>query len=199
MNNEYVIIGAGGHAKVVIELVEGSGDKVKEVIDNNIDLKQVLGYPVTQQQAADLPVIIAVGNNKIRQKIAGKCKDKFGKAIHPGTNLSKRSKIGEGTVVMAGVSINADAVIGKHCIINTNASVDHECIIADFVHIGPNVSLGGNVTVGEGAHLGIGCSVIHGIKIGSWATIGAGAAIIEDVPDNAVVVGVPGKIIKHNG
>ena len=198
MNNEFTLIGAGGHAKVIIELIEESGDQVKEVMDNNPALTQLMDYSVIPEQKPAGHVIICVGNNKIRKRIAENSEGLFGTAIHPKANISKRSPIGEGTVVMAGTSINAEAVIGKHCIINTNASVDHECKIGDFVHIGPNASLGGNVSVGEGSSIGIGSSVIQGINIGQWSTIGAGAVIVEDVPDFAVVVGVPGKIIKYN-
>ena len=198
MNKEFVIIGASGHAKVVIEIIEEAGGFVKEVIDSNPSIKELMSYPVTQQQQSHLSVVIAIGNNTVRKKIAEVSNSSFGTVAHPKANLSKRCTIAEGTVVMAGVTVNADTSIGKHCIINTNASVDHDCKIADFVHISPNASLAGNVTIGEGSHIGIGSVVIQGITIGKWATIGAGAVIIGDVPDNAVVVGIPGKIIKYN-
>ena len=198
MNNEFVVIGAGGHAKVIIELIEESGDIIKEIVDNNPELTEWMGYSIIQMQQSDCPIIIAIGNNRIRKRIAMESKNNFGKAIHTKSNISKRCFIADGTVVMAGVSINSEVAIGKHCIINTNASVDHECLIADFVHIGPNATLGGNVTVGEGTHIGLGSSVIQGISIGKWVVIGAGTVIIEDVPDFAVVVGVPGKVIKYN-
>jgi sugar O-acyltransferase (sialic acid O-acetyltransferase NeuD family) len=198
MNNEFTLIGAGGHAKVIIELIEESGGSVKEVMDSNPALTQLMGYSVIQEQKPSYTIIVSVGNNKTRQRITEKCEGLFGRAIHPHANISKRSSIGDGSVVMAGTSINAETVIGKHCIINTNASVDHECKISDFVHIAPNASLGGNVTVGEGSWIGIGSCIIQGITIGQWATIGAGTVIVEDVPDYAVVVGVPGKIIKYN-
>lgn len=90
-----------------------------------------------------------------------------------------------------------EAQIGRHYIINTGAVVEHDCKLADFIHVYPNASLAGNVSVGVGTHIGIGATVIQGIKIGQWATIGAGAVIIEDVPDFAVVVGVPGKTIRY--
>ena len=118
----------------------------------------------------------------------------FAKSGVSGTALNAASKatlILNGTVVMAGVSINADTRIGFHCIINTNASID-------YVYISPNAALAGNVLVKEGAHIGIGASIIQGVKIGRWSTIGAGAVIIDDIPDFAVVVGNPGKVIKFN-
>lgn len=198
MNKSFVIIGAGGHAKVIIEIIEEMGERVTYIFDTNPLITILLGYKVTDQLIYDAPVIIAIGDNKIRKRIAGNDLLEFGIAIHPKTSISTRSKILEGTVIMSGVSINSDAQIGKHCIINTNASIDHDCRLGDFIHISPNAALGGNVTVGEGTHIGIGATVTQGIQIGKWAIIGAGSVIIEDVPDYAVVVGVPGKIIKYN-
>jgi sugar O-acyltransferase (sialic acid O-acetyltransferase NeuD family) len=99
---------------------------------------------------------------------------------------------------MAGVSINSGVNVGKHSIINTNSCIDHDCVLNDFVHVSPNAALAGSVTVGEGTHIGISACVIQGIKIGTWATIGAGAVVVDDVPDYAVVVGNPARIIKYN-
>jgi acetyltransferase EpsM len=97
---------------------------------------------------------------------------------------------------MHGAILQADVQIGVHCIINTGASVDHDCVIDDYVHISPHTTLCGNVTVGEGSHIGAGATIIQGIKIGRWVTVGAGTVIIRDVPDYAVIVGNPGRIIK---
>ena len=198
MNKGIILIGAGGHAKVIAEIIEETGATVHAVVESDPAITSLMGYPVTRDIQVGYPTIIAIGNNSIRKKIADQNNAEFGKAIHPSANISKRSSINNGSVVMSGVSINSGTTIGKHCIINTNASVDHDCVISDFVHISPNAALAGNVTVGEGSHIGIGSSVIQGIHIGKWVTIGAGAVIIEDVPDYAVVVGVPGKIIKYN-
>jgi sugar O-acyltransferase (sialic acid O-acetyltransferase NeuD family) len=198
MNKSFALIGAGGHAKVIIEIIEEMGAMIEMINDGAAGITTLHGYPVKAElPALSMPVIIAVGSNRIRKRIASEIPNSFGTAIHPKANLSGRCKIEEGTVVMAGATVNSDTRIGKHCIINTNASIDHDCVIADFVHISPGVSLAGNVAVGEGTQVGIGSSVIPGIKIGKWATIGAGAAVIADVPDHAVVVGVPGKIIKY--
>jgi len=198
MKKTFALVGAGGHAKVIIEIIEEMGGEIA-MINDTAPIDNLHGYTVTQElPPPELPVIISVGNNKIRKKIASALPNIFGTAIHPKANLSTRCSINEGTVVMAGATINSDAVIGKHCIINTNASIDHDCVIGDFVHISPGVSLAGNVTVGEGTQVGIGSSVIPGVNIGKWVSIGAGAAVIANVPDFAVVVGVPGKIIKYN-
>jgi acetyltransferase EpsM len=199
MNNSFSIIGAGGHAKVIIEIIEAMGADIVTVMDNNPDRKEILGYSTTQaEDSLSGDCIVALGDNLSRKTWVENHPVTFGQAIHPSAIISGRTKIGAGTVVMAGAVMNADTVIGCHCIINTNAGIDHDCMIGDFVHIAPNAALAGGVTVGEGTHIGIGSSVTQGIRIGKWATIGAGAVIIQDVPDYAVVVGVPGRIIKYN-
>ena len=199
MKTKIALIGAGGHAKVIIEILEEMGEGIEMINDKNAALTTLYGYPIsTDMPAPDLSVIISVGSNKIRKRVANELVNPFATAIHPKANLSKRAVIEKGTVVMAGVSINSNTVIGKHCIINTNASVDHDCIIGDFVHIAPGSSVAGGVTIGEGTQVGVGSSIIPGISIGKWVTIGAGTVILDDVPDYAVVTGVPGNIIKFN-
>lgn len=193
------IFGASGHGKVIVEIAELLNIKLKGFIDGNLKKVSLLEYQVFHQiPTHSIDVLIGIGNNAVRKKIVLEHQQfNYQSLVHPNTSISKRAKVQEGTVIMAGVSINSEVNIGKHCIVNTNASVDHDCIIEDFVHLSPNVALAGNVTVGEGTHLGIGTSVIQGIKIGKWCTIGAGSVIIRDVPDYAVVVGNPGKIIKY--
>lgn len=195
------LYGASGHAKVIIEILEGTQKKIGGLVDENSAITSLMEYPVYEKMPDNFnneadSFIVSVGGNIIRKKLVTQLNVPFDTAIHPSVNLSKSVKIGEGTVIMGGVSVNADAKIGKHAILNTNCSVDHDCLIGDFVHISPNVALAGEVIVEEGVHIGIGACVIQGIKIGKWATIGAGTIVIKDIPDFAVVVGNPGEIIK---
>lgn len=195
------LFGASGHAKVVIEIAETLGEQIVCLFDQNPAIKSILGYPVKQNipddfNSKETSLLITIGDNLTRKKIAETYPFIYKTLIHPKSNISTRAEIREGTIVMAGVSINSEAKIGKHAIINTNCSVDHDCVIKDYVHISPNATLAGNVSVGEGVHIGVGACVIPGIKIGKWATIGAGSVIIRDVPDYATVVGNPGRIIK---
>ncbi|SDQ04134.1 acetyltransferase EpsM [Chryseobacterium soldanellicola] len=192
------LYGASGHGKVVAEVAEESGYDIEAYIDENLSKEKVLSYPVLHEVPQhDIEILISIGNNRIRKRIVEQNESfSYVTLVHPKAVISKRVKIGEGTIVMAGVTINAVVRVGKHCIVNTNASIDHDCVLEDYVHISPNAALGGNVYVGEGTHVGIGVSVIQGIRIGRWCTIGAGAVIISDVPDGCTVVGNPGKIIK---
>lgn len=195
------IYGAGGHAKVVIDILEKNGVKINGLFDDNHEIKSLFNYPVWSTdeliESEKKEIIIAIGVNSTRREIVEKYRFNYGKAIHPNTVISARSMIGEGSVVVGNVTINSDAKIGKHVIINTSSSVGHDCIIEDFVHISPNATLCGEVLVGEGTHIGAGAVIIPGVKIGKWATVGAGSVIISDVPDFSTVVGNPGRVIKN--
>lgn len=195
------LYGAGGHAKVITEILEENNIAIKAFIDGNPSVKTLWQYPVYQElpssfDKANDAVIIAIGSNTVRKRIAGELNVNFTTAVHPKATISNRAVIGDGTVVMGNVLINADVKIGRHCIINSSASVDHDCNIHDFVHISPNASLCGNVTVGEGSQIGAGATIIPGITIGKNVIIGAGAVVIRNIPDNTIAVGNPAKPIK---
>jgi sugar O-acyltransferase (sialic acid O-acetyltransferase NeuD family) len=202
--NRIFLYGASGHAKVICEILEAQHRNPYGLVDDNPNLTSLLEYPVyhTFEQAAvteEDQFIISIGNNRIRKAIAAKLNTAtFTNAIHPAAVISPRSSVGSGTVVMPNVSVNAHCNIGNHVILNTNCSIDHDCLLEAFVHISPNAALAGNVQVGEGSQIGIGACVMQNIRIGKWVMIGAGAVIIRDVPDFAVVVGNPGRIIKIN-
>lgn len=195
------LYGASGHAKVIIEIIELLGLTLYGIYDDDPDKDELLGYRVlgslTNKNNKD-KFIISIGSNKIRKSITTRFDLNYGLLLHPKSCVSKRAKIDVGTVVMGNAVVNSDTRIGKHVIINTSASIDHDCIIEDYVHISPNSTLSGGVYVGEGTHIGSGAVVAPNISIGKWATVGAGAVIIRDVPDFAIVVGNPGKIIKYN-
>lgn len=196
-----ILIGASGHGKVIIEILESMQEPNIQVWDD-AEKPAIWQYPVTKPLPAGttIPdkVIISIGVNSTRKRVAERLGSvaKFGTGIHTDALLSKRATVGEGTVIMAGVRINADVAIGQHCIINTCASIDHDCKLSDYVHISPNATLSGDVHIGEGTHIGAGASIIQGIRIGKWCTIGAGSVVIKDIPDYSTAVGCPAKIIK---
>lgn len=200
MDNNIVLYGASGHCKVIIDILQCNNQSVQAIIDDAPKTATILNRPVQQAKQFDFStvqhMILSIGNNKVRKRLASELKFDFTTAIHPKAIVSSHASLGEGTVVMAGTVINPDVAIGKHCIINTGAVIEHDCQIGDYAHISPNASLAGGVTVGEGTQVGIGASVIQGVTIGKWAVIGAGAVIINDIPDNVVVVGNPGRILK---
>ena len=191
------LYGAGGHAKVIMDILRAEGKCIEALIDDNKDLKEVMGVKVVNGELDNIsPLIISIGNNRTRKLIAEKVKAEFGMASHPSAIISDSAVIEAGTVVMQGAIVQACAHIGKHCIINTGASVDHECIIEDFVHISPHSTLCGNVHVGEGAWIGAGTTIIPGVKIGKWSVVGAGSVVTKDIPDGVLAVGNRCKVIK---
>lgn len=194
------IYGAGGHGNVVRELLVGNGVDVVALIDDD----NLADHPASvlsdnlDLSDLDAPIVIGVGDNRDRYKIAQLCKPSFGIGIHKSAIISPSACIGDGTVVLHGAIIQARAVVGEHVLINTGASVDHDNVIGDFAHISPRVALCGHVEVGEGAHVGAGAVAIPGVKIGKWSIVGAGTVLINDVPDYAVVVGNPARTIQTN-
>ncbi len=202
MENSVTLFGASGHGKVIIDILQSNSFPIELVVDDNPKTETLLGIPVVNSSEFDFAriqnMIISIGNNKIRKTISEKFKVNYINAIHSTVILSKNSKLGVGTVIMAGAIVNPHVIIGNHCIINTGAIIEHDCCVADYVHISPGVSLAGNVTIGEGSHIGIGVCVLPGVKIGRWATIGAGTVVLKDVPDYVTAVGNPSRILNKN-
>jgi len=196
-----ILFGASGHGKVIYDILKNNDIVVTHFFDDNPNIKRFLDTDVSHYLSTlydGEELIISVGNNVLRQKISKRVSHIFGIAIHQSSIISESVKVGLGTVIMHGAIVQTHSVLGNHVIVNTAASVDHDAIISDFVHISPNATLCGSVYVGEGTHIGAGAVVNPNIKIGKWCTIGSGSVIIKDVPDNVVVVGNPGKIIKYN-
>ena len=191
------LYGTSGYAKVIIDILGANHEPIEALFDDNEEIHNLFDYPVLRPSKVCGPLIISIGNNGIRRKIAKELKVEYGKAFHPSAIISEETEIREGSVVMQGAIVQSDACIGSHCIINTGASVDHECLIADYVHISPHCTLCGNVQVGEGTWIGAGSVVIPGVKIGKWSIIGAGSVVTKDIPDGVLAVGNRCKIIKN--
>lgn len=190
------LYGAGGHAKVILDILEAQGYEVAGVVDDNPALTEFMGKPVLHGVKEVSPVIISIGINGTRRKVVEKQDPTtvYGTAIHPSAIVSPHATIEEGTVVMQGAIVQTGTQIGKHCIINTGASVDHDCVLENFVHISPHATLCGDVKVGEGTWIGAGAVVIQGIRIGKNCVIGAGSVVCKDVPDGVKAYGNPCKI-----
>ena len=197
-----IIYGASGHGKVIYDILKSQNIKPEYILDDNPEITEFMGYKVVHDHSENIlkiPGILAIGVNTVRKLVARRYTGVIAKAVsHSSSIISENVEMGDGTVVMPGAIVNADTKIGRHCIINSGAVVEHDVRLEDFVHISPNAVVTGNVEIGEGSQVGAGASVIPGMKIGRWVSIGAGAVIIEDIPDFAVVVGNPGKIIKYS-
>lgn len=198
MYEKVILIGAGGHGKVVADVVNAAGDLVIGFLDDSLEKKECYGLPVVGR-VSDAPhfsgykFLISIGDNSVRRMIAEQMTLPWYTAIHPSAVVSMTAKIGSGSVVMPGAVINADAEIGNHCIINTGAIVEHENHISDFVHISPKAALGGQVHIGIETHIGIGAAVKNNIKVCERCVIGAGATVVHDIDFSGTYAGVPAK------
>ena len=197
--NDVYLYGAGGHAKVILDILKSNGITVPEIFDDNPDIESFMGIPVSHAGIRS-PLIISIGNNRIRKNIAEKInKDWISSFFYDKSAIvSDCASIEKGTVVMHGAIIQSSVKIGKHCIINTGVSIDHDCLIQDYVHIAPGCTLCGNVKIGEGSFIGAGTVIIPEVSIGNWSVIGAGSVVTRDIPDNVVAYGSPCKTAKQN-
>ncbi len=199
-NKSVYLYGAGGHAKVIRDILEACGSSVEGIIDDNPATTQFMEMEVMHSPKEGEEYIISIGNCAIRRKVVEKLADEgctFATAIHPSAIISKHATIEEGSVVMQGVIVQSGAKIGRHCIVNTAATVDHDCNIGDYVHIAPGVTICGDATIGEGCWIGAGSVVIQGVKIGKGSFIGAGSVVCKDIPEGVIAYGNPCKVKRN--
>lgn len=207
-----LIIGASGHSKVIIDIIEKEGKyNILGLLDSQRPAgDKILGYTVLGKEE-ELPSIIsispgcklfiAIGDNWIRNKVVNKMialvpNINFASLVHPSAQIGKNVKIGRGVAIMAGAIINSDTSIEDFTIINTKASIDHDNKIFNFSSLAPNATTGGNVSVGEFSAISIGATIKHGISIGKHTIIGAGALVLNNFGDNCIVYGTPAKEIR---
>lgn len=206
MNRDVILIGAGGHAKVCIEILQAMRETVAYCVGGTADTDTCLGVPVLKgdehleslRQKGFERLFVAIGSNRIRERLGIKCLDlgyELVNAISPAAVVSPSATFGAGVAVMAGAIINADVTVADFAIINTGATVDHDCQIGNAAHIAPQCALAGGVVIGNYSFLGVGCKVIPGIRIGESTTVGAGGVVINNIASKATAVGVPAKII----
>ena len=205
-----IIIGAGDHAKVLLDILLEQDVTVIGLTDKSISKGTcIYGVPVIGDDSEILKYktdeielvngIGSVGNTSIRQKVFSSLKEKgyfFRSVIHEASIVSKRAKLGEGVQLLAGAIVNIEAEIDDNTIINTKTSIDHGCVIGKHCHIAPGCSFSGCVRIGDCTHIGTGTSIIQGINIGKNVLIGAGSVVINNVSDNEKAFGVPARVRK---
>lgn len=199
-----IVIGAGGHGKVVAAAIRARGDIVAAIFDDDETLagRHVLGIPVLAPLARirDQPsydgAVIGVGDNRARASLAERLDLFWLSVVHPTAWIDPSCRIGPGAVVCAGAVVQPDTELGEHVIVNTGASVDHDCVVGSFAHLAPGVRLAGSVRIGSGALLGIGSNVTPSRTVGAWSTVGAGAAVTADIPDGRIALGVPARTLE---
>jgi len=206
-----IIFGAGGHAKVLIEILSQDANiSIKGILENNPSLwnTEFCGFPILggddllPQYAQTVDAfVVAVGSVKAttqRKKLYDwgiSCNLRPLSVQHPSTIIAPSARFGLGVQVLAGGIICSYTSIGNNVLLNTGSIVEHDCIVEDHVHIATGAKLAGGVYVGSCSHIGIGASIRQGIKIGEGSVVGAGAVVVKDVPPGVVVVGVPARPI----
>ena len=206
----YILIGAGGHARVVADAMRAAGTKLSAVA--SLDQQPGTGALEGLERLAGDDAVLALGARDVtlvngigstgdaatRRKVFEKFRAagyKFATLLHPSAVIGAHVVLGEGAQVMAGAIVQTGVRLGANCIINTGATVDHDCRIGEHTHVAPRACLAGDVVVGDGSHIGAAAVVIQGRSIGAGTIVGAGAVVIDNIPDGAVVAGAPARSI----
>ena len=193
--NRLMIIGAGGHGKVIADSAMKNGYTDISFIDDNAK-GTCMGFPIVGT-SADLEAlndgrtdfIIGIGNNAIRKRIAEKYSLNWVTLIHPSAQIAFQVTVGKGTVIMAGAIVNACAEIGDHCIINTGAIIEHDNVIKDYAHISPGVKLSGTVVIGKNTWIGTGTSVMNNVAVCDDVIVGVGSVVVKDIKSKGTFYG----------
>ncbi len=206
-----IILGAGGHASVLIDALQqlnayilgitepdetlwgkelmgvdilGNDDKIFDIHPERIDLVNGLG---------------SIRRTHARQKLFETWQLRgysFASVIHPKAILAASARTAEGVQILAGAMINPHTIVGANTLINTGVILEHDCVVGNHVHIAPGVNIAGSVSIGSGTHVGIGSTIIQGVTIGDSCLIAAGAVVVKSVVSGSTVMGVPGKIVQ---
>ncbi len=206
MGDNVVILGASGHAKVIIDIFRKRNDVTLSGLICDVNLGKVINDCVIIGTTSALPElsekykfrkgVIAIGNNNLRKAIKDKVTElvpdfEFVCAVHPKANISNFVEVGGGSVIMAGVTVNSNCTIGEHCILNTNSSLDHDSTMDDFAQLGPGVNTGGNVVIGRMSFVGIGSSIAQNVKIGNNTVVGAASFVNKNIGNDELGYGIP--------
>lgn len=184
-----IIIGAGGHAKVIADIIKANEDELIGFLDDD-ETKSTLGRIRDYIKYPDCHFVVGIGNIKIRKELST-LPVKWHTAIHPSAVISDSVTVAEGTVIMPNVVINSKTIVGRHCIINTSAVVEHDNIIGDYSHISAGVKLGGTVSVGNSTWIDIGAVVKNNILIADNVIVSAGAVVVRDILEAGIYWGIP--------
>jgi sugar O-acyltransferase (sialic acid O-acetyltransferase NeuD family) len=202
------VYGAGGHGKVVADIVACKGEsEFAGFVDDREELwgGRVMGLPVLgggewlrrEAEYSRVAVALGVGDGRARRTIAERCAGwgvEILTLVHPRATVACAARVGGGTVVMAGAVINAGARAGLGAIVNSGAVVEHDAEVGDFAHVAPRAAMGGASRLGAFSHLGLGAVVLERVCVGSHTIVGAGAVVVEDLPDGVVAMGLPARI-----
>jgi sugar O-acyltransferase (sialic acid O-acetyltransferase NeuD family) len=198
-----VVFGAGGHGKVVADVLLAANEDVLGFLDDSAAVGTlVLGLPVLGgaswlEDHPGVRVALGIGSNEARARVAAACEARGARlvaAVHPRAVVSPSARVDEGAVVMALAVVNPDAVVGHGAIVNSGAVIEHDCVLGPFAHVSPNAALGGGCSVAAFAHLGIGATMLPGTSVGERTIVGAGAVVTRALPAGVVAWGIPARV-----
>ena len=200
-----LVFGAGGHARVVIQILNLLGYTIAGALEDHPGptgkpvLNTTVVGPFAYAEGVDGACgVLAFGNNRARKELAERYSHiEWLTLAHPRAFVDASASIGPGSIIAAGAIVNPGATVGAHCIVNTGATVGHDVVVGDYAHVAPGANIAGWVNVGEGAWVGVGAAVRDEVSIGAWSIIGAGAAVVTDIPPNVTAYGVPAKVVKQ--
>lgn len=200
-----ILVGAGGHSKVVVDALLASGTQASNItiMDGNPDLagQKNLGIEIVNFDKArflNAAFHVCIGDNKTRELVTLQIKKLGGKhatIVHPDAYCSSTARISSGCFIAANVVLAPETVLEEGSIINHGAVVDHESMVGEYCHIAPNATLAGKTKIAAGTFVGAGANILPGVTVGKWCKVGAGAVVLKDTPDSTTLVGVPAKIV----
>lgn len=201
MMNKLIIIGAGGHGRVIAEIAELNGYNDISFLDdaNNSNPLTIGRTDQIKKYISTCDFFVGIGDNAARERFIHVIEKQHGSLvslIHPKATVSKSAIIGYGSVVMAGAVINTGAKIGNGVIVNTCSSIDHDSVICDFVHVSVGAHIAGATKIARNSFIGAGATVINNVSIFENCIVGAGATVISDLTESGTYVGIPARRIK---
>ena len=192
------VVGAGGHAKVVVDALQVLDVLVAGLLDDDPELhgSMVLGVPILGATShawgsEGVLVVHGIGDNGARQRLQESHVGRWLTVTHPSSVVARSSQVGVGCVLLAGSIVQAACVIAEGSIINANAVIEHDCRIGPFTHVAPGATIAGGAVVGRLTLIGAGATILPGVSVGDSSVVAAGAVVTRDVPSGVTAVGVP--------
>lgn len=208
VSRHLVVVGAGGHGRVVAAAATAAGWKLLAFADQTLAGGQLAGVSVLSGDVDNIArvaaregaaVIVAIGSNAARRRLQLSLESagvELAVVVHPTAVVLDGAQVGNGSVVLARAMVGVDCRVGRGAIVNSGVVFEHDGHLGDFSHLSPGVVTGGEVRVGEGAHLGVGVSVRNRARIGEWSIVGVGAAVVTDLPERIIAYGVPARVMR---